>query len=123
LAKLNIFGDDYKTHDGTGVRDYIHVEDLADGHIKALNQIIKKPQVIVANLGTGIGHSVLDVVRTFEKVTKRKIKFEFSDRRSGDIDVSYSDPSFAKITFNWEAKYNLEDMCQDSWNYKLKNIF
>lgn len=122
LKKLNIFGDDYDTPDGTGVRDYIHVEDLAAGHIKALDDVINKPQVIIANLGTGIGYSVYDVIRTFEKVTHQKIFFEVSERRLGDIASSYSDPSFAKKAFDWVASYNLEDMCNDAWNYKLKNI-
>ena len=123
LTQLNIFGNDYDTHDGTGVRDYIHIEDLASGHIKALVEIIKKPQLIIANLGTGIGYSVLDVVRTFEKVTKKNINFQVTGRRTGDISMSYSDPSFARRVLNWEAKYSLDEMCKDAWNYKSKNIF
>jgi len=119
--RLNIFGNDYDTHDGTGVRDYIHVLDLVSGHIKALKAIIKKPQVITVNLGTGVGYSVLDVVRTFEKVTKQEIIFKIAGRRSGDVAKSYSDPTFAKEILSWEAQYNLEDMCYDSWNYKLLN--
>ena len=122
LPMLHIFGNDYNTQDGTGIRDYIHVEDIASGHVKALTKIIKKPQLIIANLGTGIGYSVLDVIKTFEKVTNQKIPYQFSKRRDGDVSESYSNPSFAKLVFNWEAKYNLEDMCIDSWNYKLNNI-
>lgn len=123
LKKLNIFGDNYDTHDGTGVRDYIHVEDLASGHIKAIEAVIKKPQVIIANLGTGIGYSVYDVIRAFEKVTNQKIHFKVVERRAGDVASSYSDPSYAKKTLDWVASYNLEEMCRDAWNYKLKDIF
>jgi len=122
LKQLSIFGSDYDTPDGTGVRDYIHIEDLASGHIKALVEIIKKPQLIIANLGTGIGYSVLDVVRTFEKVTKKNINFQVTRRRAGDISMSFSDPSFAKRALNWEAKFSLDEMCKDAWNYKSKNI-
>ena len=121
LEILNIFGADYDTHDGTGVRDYIHVLDLASGHIKALEAILKKPQVITVNLGTGIGYSVLDVVRAFEQVSNKKIIFKTLGRREGDVATSYSDPSLAKKILSWEAKYNLEDMCQDSWRFKLQN--
>ena len=121
LKILNIFGNDYDTHDGTGVRDYIHVIDLAHGHIKALEVLVEKPQIITVNLGTGIGYSVLDVIKTFEKVLKQKIIFEISDRRSGDVAKYVADPTFAKEILSWEAQYNLEDMCYDSWNYKLLN--
>ena len=82
---------------------------------------MEKPQVIIVNLGTGIGYSVLDVVRTFEKVTKQKIIYKISGRRDGDVAISYADPTFAKELLDWEAKYNLEDMCYDSWEFKLKN--
>lgn len=122
LPNLFIFGNDYETHDGTGVRDYIHIEDIASGHLKALFAILKKPQLIISNLGTGIGYSVLDVVKTFENVTNQKILIKVSNRRDGDVSVSYSDPSYAKLAFDWKAKYNLEDMCNDAWNYKLNNI-
>jgi len=121
LNVLNIFGDDYNTHDGTGIRDYIHVDDLASGHIKALNVIREKSQLIIVNLGTGTGYSVFDVVRAVEKVSNQKIIYQVSKRREGDVDISYSDPSYAKEVLKWEAKYNLEAMCYDSWNYKLKN--
>lgn len=122
LPKLFIFGNDYDTHDGTGVRDYIHVEDIASGHVKAFFSILIKPQLIISNLGTGQGYSVLEVLKTFEKTTNQKILFQFSRRRDGDIPISFSDSSFAKLAFKWEAKYNLEDMCIDSWNYNLNNI-
>ena len=118
---LKIYGNDYDTHDGTAIRDYIHVDDLASGHIKALNVIRKKPQLIVANLGTGIGYSVLDVVKAVEKVSNQRIIYQFSERRAGDAEISYSDPSYAKEILNWQVKYSLEDMCYDSWNYTLKN--
>jgi UDP-glucose 4-epimerase len=121
LKILNIFGNDYDTHDGTGVRDYIHVTDLSYGHIKSLKVLMEKPQVIIVNLGTGVGYSVLDVVRTFEKVTKQKIIYKISGRRDGDVAVSYADPTLAKEILDWEATYNLEDMCHDSWKFKLKN--
>jgi UDP-glucose 4-epimerase len=122
LPHLLVFGDDYETHDGTGVRDYIHVEDIASGHVQAFLSILGKPQLIISNLGTGKGYSVLDVLKTFEKTTNQKIFFKISNRRYGDVSVSYSDPSFAKLEFDWEAKFNLEDMCKDAWNYKLKNM-
>ena len=120
LEMLNIFGNDYDTHDGTGVRDYIHVMDLVSGHIMALKVLMQKPQLIIVNLGTGIGYSVLDVVRSFEKVSKQKVRFKIVNRRDGDIATSYSDSAFAKKALNWNAKYNLEEMCYDSWNYYLK---
>jgi len=120
LEILNIFGDDYDTHDGTGVRDYIHVMDLVSGHIMALKVLIKKSQIMTVNLGTGIGYSVLDVVKAFEKVSKQKVSFKVLGRRDGDVATSYSDPAFAKQALNWKAKYNLEEMCHDSWNYYLK---
>jgi len=121
LKILNIFGNDYDTHDGTGVRDYIHVIDLAYGHIKALEVLVEKPQIITVNLGTGVGYSVLDIVRTFEKVTKQKIIYKISGRRDGDVAISYADTTFAKEVLGWEAIYNLEDMCHDLWEFKLKN--
>ena len=120
LEILSIFGNDYDTHDGTGVRDYIHVMDLVSGHIMALKALKKKPQIMTVNLGTGIGYSVFDVVRSFEKVSKQKVSFKVLSRRDGDVATSYSDPAFAKQTLNWKAKYNLEEMCYDSWNYNLK---
>jgi len=117
---LHIYGGDYETHDGTGVRDYIHVLDLASGHVMALKALIKKSQIIIVNLGTGYGYSVLDVLRSFEKVSKQKITFKIIERRDGDVAISYSDPTFAKEVLNWKAQYSLEEMCFDSWKSNLK---
>jgi UDP-glucose 4-epimerase len=117
---LNIYGNDYETLDGTGVRDYIHVMDLVDGHLKSIKILEDKPQLLVVNLGTGFGYSVLEVVKAFEKVTQKKINYEFKDRREGDVAISYADPHLALKLLNWKAKYNLEDMCLDSWKFKLK---
>jgi UDP-glucose 4-epimerase len=121
LKALKIYGNNYNTHDGTGIRDYIHVMDIADANIKAFNVLMKKSQIFTVNLGTGIGYSVLDVVKTFEKVSGIKINFQIVPRREGDVAISYSDPSYAKEFFGWKAKYNLEEMCYDSWNFILKN--
>jgi len=119
--KLNIFGNDYDTHDGTGVRDYIHVVDLAKGHLKALEKIMVSEGIDSYNLGTGTGYSVLDVVCAFEKVTGIKIPYQFTDRRPGDIDKCYADPAKAYNKLGWKAEKNLEDMCMDSWNWQMKN--
>ena len=117
---LNIFGDDYDTKDGTGIRDYIHVVDLAKGHIKALQKIIKiKCESI--NLGTGTGYSVLEIIKSFEKACGKKIKIEFKNRRKGDIDKNYADPSKAKNLLGWEAEMSIEEMCLDSWNWQKNN--
>lgn len=116
LEKLRIFGNDYDTEDGTGVRDYIHVMDLAEGHVAALEQL--KEGVHVYNLGTGRGTSVLELVRTFERVNNLKIPFEFTDRRPGDIAVSYADASKAARELGWTAKRSVEDMCRDAWRYE-----
>ena len=122
LETLSVFGDDYDTHDGTGVRDYIHVMDLAMAHTKILDLLVKKPQVLTINIGTGIGYSVLDIVKAFEKASNKKILYKVVGRREGDVDICYADPSFTKEKLGWEAKYTLGDMCQDSWNYKLNNL-
>jgi len=119
--KLSIFGNDYNTHDGTGVRDYIHVVDLAKGHIKALEKVIKTNGIDAYNLGTGIGYSVLDVVKNFEKVTNIKIPYVFVDRRPGDIDKCYADPTKAFKELGWKAEKTLEDMCRDAWNWQKNN--
>jgi UDP-glucose 4-epimerase len=119
--KLNVFGNDYNTHDGTGVRDYIHVVDLAIGHIKALEKINKENGIFTYNLGTGIGYSVLDVVKAFEKVNGVKIPYEIVDRRPGDIDICYADPTKANEELGFETKYDLEDMCRDSYNWQINN--
>lgn len=121
LEHLNVFGDDYATPDGTGVRDYIHVVDLARGHVKALQAIADKCGVEVYNLGTGIGYSVLDLVKAFEKATGIKIPYVIAPRRAGDIAACYSDPSKAWEKLGWKAEYGIEDMCRDSWNWQRKN--
>mgnify|MGYP002576323705 FL=1 len=118
LEELSIFGNDYNTPDGTGVRDYIHVVDLAKGHIKALEKLEKeKSGIYIYNLGTGKGYSVLDMVHAFEKTTGQKIKYKITERRAGDIATCYSDATKAKEELNWVAEKTLEDMCRDSWNY------
>ena len=121
LKKLQIFGGDYKTPDGTGIRDYIHVVDLSKGHIKALDYLNREQTLLVANLGTGRGYSVLDVVKTFESVSGKKIPYEIIDRRPGDAAISYADSSYAEEKLNWKAKYNLSKMCKDSWFWQTKN--
>ena len=121
LPYLNIFGNDYDTHDGTGVRDYIHVVDLAKGHIKALDNIIKSDGISCYNLGTGHGYSVLDLVNTFEKVNNIKIDYKIVQRRSGDIAACYADPTKAEKELGWKAEKNIEDMCRDAYNFILKN--
>jgi UDP-glucose 4-epimerase len=118
---LNVFGGDYPTHDGTGVRDYIHVVDLAKGHLAALNALESGPQCEAVNLGTGNGYSVLDVLKAFEAASGRKIPYEIVDRRPGDIAVCYADASKAKETLGWEAKYDIRKMCQDTWRWQQAN--
>ena len=121
LEQLSVFGNDYNTHDGTGVRDYIHVVDLAKGHIKALEKLEKENKgLYIYNLGTGTGYSVLDMVKSFENATGQKVNYKIVDRRPGDIAECYADPKKAKEELEWEAEKNLEDMCVDSWNY-IKN--
>lgn len=117
LDHLNIFGNDYNTPDGTGVRDYIHVVDLAKGHIKAIERTTKMTGVESYNLGTGKGYSVLEIVKNFEKATGVKIKYEIAPRRPGDIAECYADPSKAENVLGWKAEKNLEDMCKDSWKF------
>ena len=120
LEYLGVFGYDYDTHDGTGVRDYIHVVDLAKGHVKALEHY-QAPGVHICNLGTGTGYSVLDLVKTFERVNNVKVKYEIKDRRPGDIATCYADPTRAKEELDWVATRGIEDMCRDTWNYALKH--
>ena len=118
LEQLSVFGDDYDTPDGTGVRDYIHVVDLAKGHLKALEKIEKEGKgLYIYNLGTGTGYSVLDMVKAFEKSTGREVSYKISPRRPGDIATCYADPKKAKEELGWQATKTLEDMCKDSWNY------
>ncbi|HEY8424366.1 MAG TPA: UDP-glucose 4-epimerase GalE [Clostridia bacterium] len=121
LEKLKIFGNDYPTIDGTGVRDYIHVVDLALGHIAALKKLKTNPGVVIYNLGTGKGYSVLEVVNAFSQVVGKPIPYEFAPRRPGDVAASFADPTLAKQELGWEAKYDLMKMCQDSWNWQKKN--
>lgn len=121
LPKLNVFGDDYDTPDGTGVRDYIHVVDLAIGHIRAVERAMKQQGLDIFNLGTGVGYSVLDIVKTFEKVNGIEIPYVIAPRRPGDIATCYSDPTKALTELNWKAERNLEDMCRDTWKWQSTN--
>ena len=122
LPYLNVFGDDYNTHDGTGVRDYIHVVDLAIGHVKAVDKMLKdEPKVNVYNLGTGNGYSVLDIVKAFEQASGRKIEYKIAPRRPGDLDVCYSDASKALKELGWKAERGLLEMCEDSWRWQSGN--
>lgn len=116
---LNIFGNDYPTPDGTGVRDYIHVVDLARGHIAALSAQREQPGMLIANLGTGLGYSVLEILRAFEKASGRSVPHAFVARRPGDIAACYADPKHAKDILNWEAKFNLDTMCADAWRWQI----
>lgn len=118
LEELSVFGNDYDTPDGTGVRDYIHVVDLAKGHIKALQKLEKEQKgLYIYNLGTGNGYSVLDMVKAFEKVTGKEVKYKIVPRRAGDIATCYADPKKAKEELGWEANLGIDEMCKDSWNY------
>lgn len=119
--QLSIYGNDYETDDGTGVRDYIHVVDLAKGHIHSLKNILLKNEFNIFNLGTGNGYSVLEVIEMFEKVSKKKIPYEFAPRRQGDLPILYSDVSKSKKILKWRAEKTLEDMCIDSWNWQKNN--
>ena len=119
--KLSVFGDDYDTPDGTGVRDYIHVVDLAKGHLKALEKIMKENIAEAYNLGTGKGYSVLDLVKAFQKVNEVEIPYEITNRRPGDIAICYADPTKAKKELNWKAEKGVEEMCRDSWNWQKNN--
>ena len=118
--KLSVFGNDYNTHDGTGVRDYIHVVDLAKGHIKAIEYILENVGLDVYNLGTGHGYSVLDLVNTFKKVNNVDVPYVIAPRRDGDIDACYADCSYALNKLNWRAEKDIKDMCKDAYNY-IKN--
>lgn len=118
---LSVFGDDYDTHDGTGVRDYIHVVDLAAGHVKALARALSQSGLDIYNLGTGTGYSVLDVVKAFEKASGLKINYKIAPRRSGDIATCYSDPSKAFEELGWKAERGIEEMCADSWRWQSTN--
>ncbi len=122
LAQLSVYGDDYPTPDGTGIRDYIHVMDLAKGHRHALDKLQAKPGLVVYNLGTGYGWSVLEVVTTFELVSGRKIPYRIEQRRPGDVAICYADPSLAKKELDWEAERGMEQMCQDAWRWECMRI-
>lgn len=123
LKELKIFGNDWDTHDGTGVRDYIHVMDVAEGHILALNYLIKnKPKIINLNLGTGKGYSVLELIKTFEKINNVKIPYQFCPRRLGDQSYVVADNSLIKKILNWTPNMDLSSMCRDGWAWKLNNL-
>ena len=121
LEVLSVFGDDYDTKDGTGVRDYIHVVDLANGHIKAVEKVLSGTGVDAYNLGTGNGYSVLDIVNTFERVNGVKVNYKIAPRRAGDIAACYADPTKARQLLGWEAVLGLEQMCKDSWHFMCEN--
>ena len=121
LKKLSVFGNDYPTHDGTGVRDYIHVVDLCIGHVKALEKLESKPGLVIYNLGTGQGYSVLEVVAAFEKSSGKKIPYQIVERRPGDVAECYADPSKARQELGWTTKRGIEQMCADSWAWQSQN--
>jgi UDP-glucose 4-epimerase len=119
--QLTVFGSDYPTPDGTGVRDYIHVLDLADGHVAALRHLIDKPSCITVNLGTGRGHSVLELVRAFEQASGRAVPFDIAARRPGDVAACYADASLASTLLGWQSRRDLRAMCEDSWRWQSQN--
>jgi len=121
LEQLGVFGDDYDTPDGTGVRDYIHVVDLAIGHVKAIDKLFANPGLAIYNLGTGIGYSVFDMIHAFEKACNKKIPYQIKPRRAGDIAMCYADPKKAREELGWEAQRGLEEMCQDTWRWQSNN--
>ena len=121
LEELNVFGDDYPTPDGTGVRDYIHVVDLAKGHVKAIDKLEENPGLIVYNLGTGKGYSVLEMVKMFSEISGKEIPYKITKRRAGDIAECYADPSKAEKELGWKAIYGLREMCEDSWRWQKNN--
>ncbi len=121
LEKLHVFGNDYPTPDGTGVRDYIHVVDLANGHVKALQKLLQAPGLVVYNLGTGNGYSVLQVLHAFEKACGKELPYVIDPRRPGDIAACYADPQKAREELGWVAQYGIDEMCRDTWNWQSKN--
>lgn len=121
LKELSVFGDDYNTPDGTGVRDYIHVEDLAKGHLKALEKLKTNPGLVTYNLGTGKGCSVLDIVKAFSEASGREIPYKITARRPGDVAIYYSDPSKANEELGWKAEKGIKEMCEDSWRWQSQN--
>lgn len=118
---LSVFGNDYNTKDGTGVRDYIHVVDLAEGHLKSLERLENFSEVMTINLGTGNGYSVLDMIKAFEKASGKNVPYQIAPRRAGDIATCFADPSYAKEVLEWEAKKGIDEMCQDTWRWQSKN--
>ena len=121
LPILNVFGDDYPTHDGTGIRDYIHVVDLARGHLHALSYLIQHTELLTVNLGTGVGYSVLDVIKTFSKASGCNIPYQIKPRRMGDVPIYLANPEKANKLLNWHAEYNLLQMCRDSWRWQCSH--
>lgn len=121
LPKVNVFGDDYETPDGTGVRDYIHVVDLAKGHVCAVKKLMEHPGLVIYNLGTGVGYSVLDIIKNFEKACGKEIPYVIVPRRPGDVPVCYSDPSKAQRELGWKAQYGIDKMCEDAWRWQSDN--
>jgi UDP-glucose 4-epimerase len=123
LDMLSIYGSDYPTKDGTGVRDYIHVIDLARGHIKALEKLKTDPGVMIHNIGTGQGYSVLEMVKAFEQASGKPVPYRFVSRRKGDVATCYSDPEKAESELDWKAEYGLERMCADTWRWQSMNRY
>jgi UDP-glucose 4-epimerase len=121
LPEVNVFGNDYPTPDGTGVRDFIHVVDLAQGHIKTLPKLFTRPGIVTYNLGTGQGYSVLDMIKEFEDASGKKIPYKMGPRRAGDIAACWADPSKAFDELGWKARKSLDDMCRDTWRWQRKN--
>ena len=121
LDRVNVFGDDYDTPDGTGVRDYIHVVDLAKGHVCAVKKLLEHPGLVIYNLGTGVGYSVLDIIHNFEKACGKNIPYVIAPRRPGDIATCYSDPSKAERELGWKAQYGIDRMCEDAWRWQKMN--
>jgi len=120
-AKLSVYGNDYQTKDGTGVRDYIHVDDLASGHLAALNYLDSHTGVLTVNLGTGNGTSVLELIEAFEKASKKKLPFEIVPRRSGDLPEYYADAAYSKAILGWQAQHDIDRMCEDTWRWQSQN--
>jgi UDP-glucose 4-epimerase len=122
LEKLSVFGGDYDTPDGTGIRDYIHVMDLAKGHVNAVEKLdsMKAGKVLTLNLGTGRGYSVLEVIKKFEQVSGQKIPYDIVERRAGDVASCYADPTLARKVLDWKSEFGIDEMCADAWNWQVK---
>jgi UDP-glucose 4-epimerase len=121
ISQLKVYGNDWETPDGTGVRDYIHVVDLAQGHVKSVEYLLSGKPSLTLNLGTGVGYSVMDVIRAYEEVVGRPIPYQVTDRRPGDVALYYADPSLAQALIGWKAKRDLKQMCADSWRWQSQN--